>query len=547
MDNSEVIIFTQEQNNIFQYAKTGILNILVEAVAGAGKTTTLIESVKQILEFKGDKKILLLAHNKSTRDTLKSKLQTKVGDKSKNVLVCTLHGLAWRLFTENYNKIPEINDNKYRDYIAQNMDTIGSDSYKSLNGNSKMIYRANLIQLINISRHYLKGGEKEIKKLAKKLNIDIIADECHAVANILRWGRENIDVVDFQDLLYFPSVLGYKSKKYLSDYIFLDEAQDASLAQQYVITCCMARHSRLIAFGDTDQTINSWCGSDIEALNNIKDNENNLLIDFRRKAETFPLSTNYRCGKKIIEYAKQFSEKNGQNGIKPRPDAQDGSVNFNVRLSEIKNHDMVLCRNSAPLMQLYRRLVSDGQKVYFRGEELGQTLVNTVNEITGETIPEIIFNLKRRLIAWWEFLTIESGLDPRETMTHPIIISNFDTLKTLEELPKNIIYRKDLELFVADIFKDEGQDGIQLSTIHRAKGLEADNVFIICPSLIPSRLSQTEDELAEERRLQYVMCTRPKDSLNFVTEKDIRPNNAYSENNSFYDELIKIKNEINES
>jgi hypothetical protein len=40
------------------------------------------------------------------------------------------------------------------------------------------------------------------------------------------------------------------------------------------------------------------------------------------------------------------------------------------------------------------------------------------------------------------------------------------------------------------------------------------------------------------------MCTRPKNTLNFVTERDIRPNNAYSENKSFYDELISIKKEI---
>ena len=58
-------------------AKTGIENILVEAVAGAGKTTTLIECVKHIIKFHGsDKRILLLAHNKSTRDTLKEKIET---------------------------------------------------------------------------------------------------------------------------------------------------------------------------------------------------------------------------------------------------------------------------------------------------------------------------------------------------------------------------------------------------------------------------------------------------------------------------------------
>ena len=127
----------------------------------------------------------------------------------------------------------------------------------------------------------------------------------------------------------------------------------------------------------------------------------------------------------------------------------------------------------------------------------------------------------------------------------PQIISNYDIIKTLEELPKTIITKDNLNKFISDIFKDEGHDGIQLSTIHKAKGLEADNVYIICPSLIPSKLARTEAEIAEEKRLQYVMCTRPKESLNFVTEKDIRPNNAYSENNSFYDELMKIRKEIN--
>ena len=61
----------------------------------------------------------------------------------------------------------------------------------------------------------------------------------------------------------------------------------------------------------------------------------------------------------------------------------------------------------------------------------------------------------------------------------PVVVSNYDVIKTLEELPKNIKNRNDLKNFVEDIFKDEGREGIQLSTIHRAKGLEADNVFII--------------------------------------------------------------------
>ena len=540
------IIYTKEQENIFEYAKTGVENILVEAVAGAGKTTTLIECVKHIIKFHGsDKRILLLAHNKSTRDTLKEKIEKKLekeGLDGSNVKVFTLHGLAYRLFLEHYHEHPEINDDKYKLYIGKHINDIATEQYLELNGNSKIVYRSNVMALINMGRHYLKSGEKELKKLAKKLEIPLIADECHMIANILKWGRENRELIDFQDLLYFPSQLGYFTKKYLADFIFLDEAQDASLAQQDIISRCMKRNTRLIAFGDTDQTINSWCGSDVESLQRIETNDDDK---FRRKAKPMPLTTNYRCGKKIIEYAKRYSDKTGTpNEIKARLDAPEGSVNFEKHLSDIKNNDMVLCRNTAPLMELYRRMVSDGCKVYFRGEELGKNLLDTVTNVGGETLKEVICNAKKGLIAWWDFLTKETGLEPRETMTMPQIISMYDIIKTLEELPKSIETKEQLELFVKDIFKDEGKEGIQLSTIHKAKGLEADNVFIICPSLIPSRLARTEEEEAEEKRLQYVMCTRPKESLNFVTEKDIKPNNAYSENNSFYEELMNIKKEI---
>lgn len=526
------ITFSKEQENIFEYAQKGVDNIVVQAVAGAGKTTTLIECVKRILKHDPTKRILLLAHNKSTRDTLKERLK----EERKNVKVYTLHGLAYRLFQEHFEMTPDINDNKYRDYINQNMNNIASEMYQTLKGPSKMMYKANLFELINKARHNLKQSEGEIKKMAiRKYGIPIVADECHLAARILRWGTENLDLVDFQDLLYLPHEKGYRTNKYTADIIFLDEAQDASLAQQDIIKRCFKRNTRLIVFGDRDQTINSWCGSDTEAFDNFQKSEN-----FNKPSKTFPLTTNYRCGKKIIEYAKKYTN----NDIKARDDAHEGSINFNVSLESVNNGDMILCRNTAPLMELYRRGIKTGKKMYFRGEELGQRLKESVDCAMGDSIGDIIYNMKKRLIALWDFFTLESGLDARETMLNPSIISLYDTIKTMENLPESISNREKLHNFIIEMFSNEGKEGIQLSTIHRAKGLEADNVFIICPSLIPSRLSQLEWEIEEEKHLQYVMCTRPKNTLNFITEKEIRPSNAYSENNSFYEELINIKNEI---
>lgn len=524
------MIFSREQEDIFEYSEKGPFNMIVQAVAGAGKTTTLVECVNRI----GDKKkILLLAHNRSTRDTLKE----RIGEKD-NVKIFTLHGLAWRMYCEHFEDRPEIDDDKYRKYINANMDAIATESYKVLTSNKKLMYKANVFDLINMSRHNLKQSEKEIRKMAvKKYGMTLIADECHFAANVLNWGLSHRETVDYQDLLWFPSQLGYFTKKYVVDIIMLDEAQDASIAQQDVVKRCFKRETRLFAFGDDDQTINAWCGSDSESFEHLHD-----ATEFRRPAIEFPLTTNYRCGKKIIEYAKRYTDKD----IHPRDDAPDGVVRHDVHLNEVRNGDMILCRNIAPLMEVYRRGVLNGQKMYFRGEALGQSLIDAACCANGETIKDIIYSMKRRLISTWVFIARENNITDREASTYPVVVSLLDTIKTMESLPPTVEKRKDLEKFAKDVFSDEGKDGIQLSTIHRAKGLEADNVFIICPSLIPSKLATLDWQKVEEKHLLYVMCTRPKDSLNFVSEKEIAPHNAFSEAGAMYKELTAIANEISE-
>jgi len=522
------INFSDEQKAIFDFAEHGIQNMIVQAVAGSGKTTTLVECANRI---KSDKKVMLLAHNRSTRDTLVE----KIGDK-KNIKVYTIHGLAYRMFVEHFGFNPNIDDNKYRNYINKNIDEIGSEAYFSLSKNSRMIYKSNVFDLLNKARHNLKKSERELKRLAeKKYNMLLVADECAFVNKILEWGFNKTDIVDFQDLLWFPSQYGYFTKIYTSDIIMLDEAQDASIAQQDVISRCFKRETRMFSFGDKDQLINSWAGSDTDSFEHLKD-----TTQFRRDSIEFPLTTNYRCGTRIIAYAKQYTN----NNIHAKDDAQDGSVNFETHINDIKNGDMVLCRNISPLMDFYRIGVANGKKMCFKGEELGKSLITAIDCSYGNTPKEIIVSLKHRIIATWDFFTEESGLDKKETMTNPIIISLLDNIKAIENFPKTVETREDVEKFINDIFSNEEDGGIQLSTIHRAKGLEADNVFIICPSLIPSRLAESKWEIEEERHLQYVMCTRAKNSLNFVSETEIRPKNFFSEKNMLYKELETIRTEI---
>ncbi len=65
------------------------------------------------------------------------------------------------------------------------------------------------------------------------------------------------------------------------------------------------------------------------------------------------------------------------------------------------------------------------------------------------------------------------------------------------------------------MFEDK-QAGIWLSTIHRAKGLEADNVFIIDGHKLPYNFGGQVWQKQQEANLAYVAYTRAKDSLTIV-------------------------------
>lgn len=517
------INFSEEQEKIFNFAEKGLQNMIVQAVAGAGKTTTLVECAKRISD---GKTVMMLAHNRSTRDTLVERVGI-----NPNVKIYTIHGLGYRLFVEHFCRVPNINDEKYKNYLFDNIENIAYDSYFSLSKRNRGAYLLNVLELINKGRLNLKQSEKELTKLAKKkYHIPIMSDECLIAEKILKWGAQTTEEVDFIDLLWLPQESGYFTKKYLSDIIMLDEAQDASIAQQDIISRCFKRNTRLFSFGDSDQMINAWCGSDIDSFESLKDS-----TKFRRDSVEFSLSTNYRCAKSIIEYAKQYTEKE----IKPRDNANDGEIIYDTSLQYAKDGDMVLCRNCSPLMLAYREGLTLGKKMYFKDEEMANGLQMALKLSDGDSIKDIINGVKNVLISRWN--TLEKNNDVSSTTLQQHIIPLYNIYKTLESLPSTVTDRNMLEKFIKTVFFDKPSEGIMLSTIHKAKGLEANNVFVICPSLMPSSLAEEDWEKIEENNLFYVMTTRAKNTLNFVSEYEIRPYDELKERNKFIHMLKKLE------
>ena len=87
-----------------------------------------------------------------------------------------------------------------------------------------------------------------------------------------------------------------------------------------------------------------------------------------------------------------------------------------------------------------------------------------------------------------------------------------DVIECLMQEVRNVQQLKEL---IQDIFADDIK-GIMLSTIHKAKGLENDTIFFICPELIPSKFATTDWMYEQERNLKYVAITRAKHELVYV-------------------------------
>ena len=84
--------------------------------------------------------------------------------------------------------------------------------------------------------------------------------------------------------------------------------------------------------------------------------------------------------------------------------------------------------------------------------------------------------------------------------------------------------KDDAKKYIEKAFITRNQSGVvSLSTMHRAKGLEANNVFIAYPELLPSPMCKDDNEwqMEMEKNLEYVALTRAKKKLFFLDSNEI--------------------------
>lgn len=511
-DKKQEIKYSKYQKDIFDYIEHGQGHLVVEAAAGSGKTFTLIKCLELI---PNDKRILLTAFNKDIVNELKKKAK-----EFPNVECKTLHGLGMLMVMKNVDEmspVPEIF--KYSSQFYSNPSAYTKINLFRLKKHDRKTYMDNVKKYVDFARYFLCQTPKDLDEIEKAYEIETVADEKEVAMKLLEWGKTNLKTMDYTDMIWLPNVLNLKPIGLQYDYIMVDECQDMNKAERELVLKCFKIGTRMVSVGDENQLIYQFSGSDKDSLNTLKNLPNTKCL---------PLSISYRCADSIVEYAQRIVP-----SIEKNDDHRAGNVLEDVPLEDVKDGDMVLCRTNAPLVDLYNRYLKLGKKSYIVGKDIGsnmKTIIESMNmtEVNWGNIEKdgLFIRLYDDLFETRNKIMAESNVSKEDAINSRQFQDKLDMINAIGAMANGINSVDELLGKIDVVFPKKVQkEGIKLSTIHKSKGLECENVYIACKSLMPSKNATTKWEKRQERNLMYVAYTRAKNKLGFLDEKEFNYNN----------------------
>lgn len=473
------------QNDIYEFVTNGIGNGIIEAVAGSGKTTTIVNATKYI---KKGEKVVFLAFNTSIRDELKKRLP-------KTITVSTLHSLGKSMFFKN--KIsPTLEQSKLRMLVKGKL--------RNYDEPEKSVLTSFLLDVIPKVKMSMCKVEKDDIQYLPNVYANVTPTRVKLIKDILDDCLSIPQSIDFDDMIWIPIIKKFDSFKY--DWVFVDEVQDLSRAQFELIKMICDDHTRVISVGDSKQAIYGFRCADSESMKNFKEYFH---------ATELPLSICYRCPKKVVQLAKEFVPQ-----IESYENAPDGIVkiiSLNDMVSIAQPNDLILCRTNAPLVNVMFTLLRAGKKATISGRDTMKYIQNSIEQYAPTNLEDLQTKVTNRKIRVSELLhslilqpTSEEVIKEKRRC-----LSIIDLSETILFFIDNSSSISDLNNKLNELFSDKVVD-ITCSTVHRVKGLEADRVFIYRHDLMPHPRAVHPRELQEERNIEYVAITRAKKELYFI-------------------------------
>jgi len=472
--------WSEYQTAIFQDIKCGSGHTIVEAFAGSAKTTSIIESFKHIPR---GKKTLALAFNKIIQEELRARSPSYVE-------TLTYHSIGFRAIKQRFGAV-ELDDNKVFDIVKSQLeDGTGYDLI------------INICKTVSFCKYSLQDTPAQIDDIIDNYNIDTCDMDRDAFISVviktLAKDKAMTSKINFDDMCYFPFVYNLYLGEY--DFVFSDESQDLNKSQLVMAKkACKTDGGRLVMVLDPFQSLYSWRAADTSILQDLRKQEG---------AKTLPLPISYRCPKSIIELAKKWVP-----DITCPDTAIEGeikSISLNDIYSLAKPGCFILSRVNAPLIKICFSFIRLGVKANIRGRDIGQQLGYMIKKSKKKQIPAFL----KWLDAWKEN---EINKLVKKNKGTESILDRYECLVSLCEECKDLT---EVAKKVDELFNDSDENNvIILSSVHKSKGLERDNVFILKWTFrVWFDQIQWIEKPNEEANIAYVAITRAKKNLYIVSK-----------------------------
>ena len=497
-----------EQLTIAEFVATGVGNLLVEALAGTGKTFLILNCIPLMRGSIG-----IVAYNRKIAREIKSRV-AKAG--YRHVDVRTFHAFGALVLKGMFPKAKLEGTGKDRagfykfDKIAEEL---AIPQY--LCGFVRKLMSMAMQHGFGIAGTSAKD-QAAWDHLVSHYNIDSEIADDNVVAQLrprdqlilegMRFAYQGLnlskkmahEVYSFDEMLWLPLILNAKMPQF--DWLAIDEGQDTNPTRREMARRMMKPTTRSMWVGDKNQAIFGFTGADADSLD---------IIQREFNCKVFPMTMTFRCGKKIVAKAQRLVS-----AYKAAPGNHEGEVlsmseaDFN-KLDLVPGQDAVICRNTKPLITVAYSLIKRGIPAHIEGKEIGKGLLALCTRwATVKTIP----GLMTKLDDWSEKQIAKLTLAKKE-MEIDALTDKVEAVKAIAAgLPKGATLadlRNKIDSMFSDTEDGEKAPTVALMTAHKSKGLEFSRVFgWNVAGLMPSKRAKQEHELVQEHNLEYVLYTR---------------------------------------
>lgn len=525
-------------------------NMLVNALAGSGKSTTAC-----MLSEHSKTSDLYIAFNASVVEEFKKKI------KNPKTKVMTMHSLAYSIMLYNVEQESKDSGEKPKGFGSQRSKrTVSLDNFKPhkildeeitkrygryIEFAKRVFLKDNYVNLYNLCRLTLTDMSSN-KDVSRLINDHVLflyyGDEGYSAPDISeitstlkildtksKQQFETQGVIDFTDMLWITfNKLKYDNWEvpYWALYtnIYCDEVQDFSNIQLNFLKFIKRTKGRYVFIGDFHQAIYNFAGANAQAFNQIP--------KMFAPVKTFDLPICYRCAKSHL------SRVNREYGIPilPCDDAPMGFVKTidKNKISEYaKAGDMVISRKNKWIAEVVLDLARNGTPIFIEDKEMVGAIKRQIlsSKCTSvgtleKFLQKVISNYNKKLFEIVSKNVREGGHEEERLEAVAETNSKIDNtsflLEILEGYLENHASSDSVSKFSNFIDKllntTPSPNCVRLCSIHKAKGLEATNVFVLNEAKINYDFRNSKEQNIQEKNLSYIATTRAKEGLYLVKE-----------------------------